>query len=379
MDPNETVDSGDDPGSTFELASDRRKKWDFLLEDTKGDIYLVESGMVETKNYGPIGFVTRVSAKGIELESVYFDPGGPLYPHAIAEHPSGGFVLVGTRDHGGYTNAYAARISFQSGGSIHWTEEFGTDVAHEDSGFLGLVGVQGGYHLFGYGGKSFGEQIALRTFVDTHGKGGSLSLEFEDPEGDESEFGNGAISASGDVVIVGSYGDFELTDWKWAGHVLLIGNGETIYRRLDSSSRLNGGGFDEAGRLYVFGNAETDPATYASDVYIAELDTSNLDVIWEKRVDYLHEDFIVAGDVNVNGDLALAWHSFDGHIQTSYVGKFDSSGNEIWVRDFVAKEVLDVVFGKDGEHIFACGRALPRQDGKDYRGWLIKLNGEGGV
>jgi len=361
---------------TFELVSRQARQWDSLLVHSQGDIYLVESGMSDLVPWGPVGLVSRVSPYGNLEDQATIDPGSPLHVHDIAEHPDSGLVLVGTRDYGGYTSAYVARVSFKSRGSVTWSQEFGTGESHEDSAFLGLVGVPDGYHLFGYGGANYGDHVAFRTFVDTSGAGGEFTLEFERSEGDSSEFVTGASLPDGDVLIVGSYGDFEEIDWLWNGHVLLIRGDEVRYRKLKDSSELTGGGSGH-GRLYVYGHVRTDESTYASDVYLAELDKSDLRVVWQKQLDYLHEDYIVAGDVSSNGEIVLAWRAFERNVRTTWIGKYDQEGNEQWKRSFVNREIRDVAFAKNGEHIFACGLAAPEKDGQDLHGWLIKLDEDG--
>lgn len=362
---------------TFELITGYARQWHNVMEHSDGDIYLLETGMHELISYGPVGLVSRVSPQGFFEEQVAVDPGNPLHSSEIVEHPKKGLVLAGIRDYGGYTNAYVARISFSERGGVTWSEEFGTGESHEDSGFLGLVGIPGGYHLFGYGGATYGEHVALRTFVDVGGRGGQFALEFERSEGDISEYQTGSVVANGDVLLVGSYGDFLETDWNWSGHVLLIREDETLYQRIGAANGIAGGGGDAKGRIYVFGQAQTDDETYAADVFLAELSPEDLSVIWQRKYDYLHEDYILAGDVNAKGEIVLAWRSFELNNRTAWLGKYDDQGREMWTKTFANREILDVVFSKRSDHILACGLVESEHDGDNAKGWLIKLNDEG--
>lgn len=365
-------------GETFELISDRAAGWGTIYEDAQGDIFAAGMAYPSDDGYGPIVEISRITG-GAEGDLVKIDPGAPLFGYDIGGHPSGDLMLSGSVSKGGGSFAWVGRVAMAGGGAIVWEREFGTGVSNQDSGFWAMVPTSEGCHLGGYGAEYYGAQIALRTFVSYDGTGGAHSLEFEATGGDVSALSGGEVSDGGDVVLAGFYGGYTGSTRPNEGYVVLIRGDETVSTRIAGIDGLSGGGFDAGGRLFVYGMRTTDPVDYAADLYIAELDPTDLAVIWSRTHDYSHDDILLEGEVSDDGEILLGWKSWEGDSECSWVGKFDSDGEEIWVAKFPRRTIIDVAYARDKVHVLASGEALPEKDGEPYRGWLVKLDAEGGI
>jgi subtilisin-like proprotein convertase family protein len=265
--------------------------------------------------------------------------------------------------------------------------EFFSNKVLDDSGY-----GSGGYGEGGFGGGGYGEGEKFLGFQNvTTDSSGNATVEIKlpvavpigqfitatatDPKNNTSEFsqslevkGNSdpklqwvresgtslqdtgrdiATDSAGNVYIVGVTGDGDPTTGNWDSFMTKYdSSGNKLWQKSLGDSSTDGSlgvKIDPANNIYVVG--------YTSyDAYINKYD-SNGNEIWKQVFSSINTDFqlgdystgvgidntgniYVAGNTWGSFDLTKAWSKSIIPSQNAFITKYDSNGNQVWVKDF---------------------------------------------
>jgi len=322
--------------------------------DGKGNVYIagVTGGRLpgQTRSGGPgDAFVRKYDGSGSEVWTKQF--GSPDYDEARSVAVDGkGNVYVAGFTLGAFPGqAYLGEVEtdafvrkYDGSGNEIWTKQFGTSDWDDAQGVA--ADDEGNVYVAGFTLGALPGQASLG--------GSSPFVRKYDIAGNElwtRQFGSGhaigvAVDASGNVYVAG-YGEVlpgQTSLDGWSAFVRKYdGSGNEIWTR---EAGAGGVAVDVSGNVYVAGGTQGAlPGQSSSgglDVFVRKYDSSGNE-LWTKQFGTSARD--EADDVAVDGlgnvyvagrtDGAFPGQTFSGVID-AFVRKYDSSGNEIWTKQF---------------------------------------------
>lgn len=393
-------------GGGHALAQGFNKRYDALNQAFAQSGYSIERSAGHFQLIGATGCVTSdglyynplvcsliLNDQGVVLGSdtiVY--PEHALYPgtwNCMAPRTNGGFVAGGATLSQTEANRHALWL-LNPEGSITLVAEYGSEGAFNSS--RQAIECKNGDFLLVGETDSLGTPDASLIRTDSTGGllwcrtyGGDLQDRafYVDTTADDGFFFGGQHGYAPNV-----YGR------KWV--VRVDADGDTLWQRIWGGELGNDGA-----RLTtkMNGNPLICGATRLVDngdqfCYMAELDASDGDLLWERRYDNMSHDMqlLIAKEVSPSaGHIAVGWvtDNQDGHY-SSVMLRTGDNGDSLWMRTFVYQDTImsngqgalnDVVPTLDGGFI-ACGTAynelsMPYPPGYSQDIWVVKVDSLG--
>jgi len=330
--------------------------------DSSGNVYVAgkTDGVLpgQTSSYESDAFVRKYDGSGNEIWTKQFGPGSSDRANGVAVDRSGNIYIAGTTFAalpgqtylGGDGDDFVRK--YDGSGNEIWTRQFGSSdydgaygVAVDGSGSVYVAGETGGalpgqtkssdwfvmdVFLRKYDGS--GNEIWTRQFGSREGRG-SASVAVDSS-------GNAYVAGSGALLGQSSSGPYDAFVRKYDGS----GN-EVWTRQFGSSAEDSAGGIavDGSGSVYVAGcTVGVLPGQISSggpDAFVRKYDSSGNE-IWTRQFGADGPDVANgvavdgSGNVYVAGAISIVFPGQNFFTSNGFLRKYDGSGNEIWTRQF---------------------------------------------
>ena len=266
-------------------------------------------------------------------------------PQAV---PLGGFISATATDPNNNTSEFSQNLEVKANSDpkLQWVRESGTslqdigrDIATDSAGNVYIVGATGD------GDPTTGNWDSFMTKYDSNG-----NKLWQKSLGDSSTDGSYGvkIDAANNIYVVG-YNGYDAYITKSDS------NGNEIWKQVFSSINTDfqlgdyatGVGIDNTGNIYVAGNTwgSFDPAKAWSNsiipnqnAFITKYD-SNGNQVWIKDFGTSQDENVRAVSVDNAGNSYIVGHTA-GSLGVSaggidaFIAKYDSNGNQVWLRQF---------------------------------------------
>ncbi len=374
--------------------------------DLPGNIYIAgaTTGSVEGDNagaYDPI--VTKYDSDGNQIWNIQFGSANFDWITDIVTDNQANFYVAGYTegDLGASKNAEVADVwlaKYDSDGNQIWIEQFGTQVINRTFGID--VDNEGDVYLSGY---TIEESINSQTddsWVTKYDSDGSREW--------FTQFGTTQYDEAYDVAV-DNEGNAYSTGWTVGD---LGGNNSGIYdvwvAKHNNDGELQfieqfgsedyefpwGIDTDREGNVYVTGWTLGDLAgnnAGSYDTWVAKYDSVG-NQIWLEQFGTEGDDSVLYGDIEVysNGDIFLTGYTdsdLGGENAGSYdtwVAKYDSNGNEQWIQQFGTADFdyAHDISGDNAGHLYVTGiteGSLGATNAGAADSWVAKLDTNSGV
>jgi len=282
-------------------------------------------------------------------------------------------------------------VKLNSLGNIDWKKQFGTsndeqveEIVVSEKGIITLTGWTEGNLVKNNNGK--------RDIIVAH----------YDNLGEKKwvkQFGTDSIDCGiyiendtdGNIYLTGyTAGNFAMKSLGKRDIFLikLDSKGNTVFEKQFGTEHTDVGQgihFDSEGNIYisgVTGGYWDEPKSKDLDIFLAKLDTEG-NLLWSKIFGTPKPDLANPIKVDINGNLYIGGSTYGNYggrqagDGDAFIGKFDSNGNKIWVKQFGRDKwdgVFNIVFSKDSSgDILIAGC----QNWNQCEGFCRRYNSEG--
>ncbi|MEG3991599.1 SBBP repeat-containing protein, partial [Microcoleus sp. S28C3] len=316
--------------------------------DSAGNVYLTGD------TYDPLGgtnpstnaWVAKYDSSGSQLWLKQLENGN--YPSKVTVNSAGNVYLTGQTSgdlggpNAGGLDTWATK--YDSNGNQLWLKQFGTadsdspsDLALDSDGNLYISGTST------TGTLGSGSRGSVRPWVAKYDDSGNqLWLKNVNADGDSSSYGI-KVDSSGNVYLTGTSSKFGVYALKtWAANYDSNGNQLWLkqFETADSDSPAELA-VDSAGNLYLTGStngALGSPKADSQDIWVAKYD-SNGNQLWLKQFGTADSDspsdlaLDSVGNVYLTGENYNSSKGYPAGVGT-WAAKYDSNGNQLWLKQF---------------------------------------------
>jgi len=318
-------------------------------------------------------FVAKYDSSGNQLWVKQFGTSSYDYASGITSNSNGFTYAIGRTEGtfagntsaGGYGDAFV--VKYDSNGNQLWVKQFGTtdddyarDITSDSNGFIYATGSTGGTFA---GNTSAGGDDAFVTKYDSSGNQlwvkqfGAKGFDYDSYHYESNDYAsgitsdsNGNIYATGYIegkgafpgnTSAGGYGDAFVSKYDSSGNQLWVKQfGTTSY---DYAYGITS---DSNGNTYVTGTTlglfDGNTPAGSWDAFVGKYDR-NGNQLWVKQFGTTGYDYAYGITSDSNGNIyttGITNGTFAGNTSAgqynddAFVAKYDSSGNQLWVKQF---------------------------------------------
>jgi hypothetical protein len=367
-------------------------QWDHATDvavDQTGNVYVVGStyGVLpdQTKVGARDAFVRKYNSSGNELWTRQFGAtwDGGCLALAVAVDTAGNVYVAGTvigalpeQTSAGNWDAFLRK--YDAAGNAVWTRQFGTDSS-DSANDVAVDGV-GNVYVIGQSGQeayirkydSAGNELWTRQFTTAAGWAEAYGV---------------AVDQAGNVYVIGrpsgseplNFGGF-IRKYDSAGNELWTREFGTA-----AGAEIYSVATDEAGNLYIAGYT---PQALPGQTSMGELDAfvgkfnSAGDELWVRQFGTGYCDYAWGVVVDTISNIYVAGSTYGtlpgqtgagipGYDLDIYVRKYDGAGNEIWTRQFGSTENDDArgIAVDNAGNVYICGWTTGALPEQSNNGW----------
>ncbi len=283
---------------------------------------------------------------GDETTGVSVDSAGNVY---VAGTTQGTFVSQSSA--GGYSDAFV--VKYDSAGTQQWLRQFGT--SGRDDAYSVSVDGAGNVYVAGYTTGTFDDQSSAGfddAFLVKYDSSGSQQWARQFGTSSLDYAYGVSVDSAGDVYVAGKTGgsflgqsstgvsDAFVAKYDSSGNQQWLRQFGSTSNEIDSPRDVS---VDNAGDVYVVGHTDGTFSGQSStgnyDAFVVKYDSSG-NQQWLRQFGTSSGDFVYGVSVDNAGNLYIAgetWGTFSGETHAggfsdAFVARFDSSGNQQWVR-----------------------------------------------